>query len=316
MTNGRPRIFRWREWAVTRSLRSSGRCSRRNRSRGAAPVTRVGGDPTATGHRCCFVAGLRPRGLGVRREVARARRRAWLPGVLDEPAWTRRQRRRPARPRCARTPTTWSRWRRGSPVRPSSSDTGWAVSPWRTRWPATRPGPACWSRRCSAAWAPFGAALRAQPGRHRCRRSSAAGCGCAGASSSAGSCRSPQAREYARRVGGGNRPRWRSGSCCAGRPRSRRSATPPVLVVGSPDDRIVPRRSLETAARRYGGAPLLFPGMGHDLMLDARWQEPIDAILDWLDKSRLTVRSRSVSPRARGASLRAPQSRAIATLGI
>jgi pimeloyl-ACP methyl ester carboxylesterase len=58
----------------------------------------------------------------------------------------------------------------------------------------------------------------------------------------------------------------------------------PVLVVGSPDDRVVPRRSLERVARHYAGAPLLFPGMGHDLMLDARWQEPIDAILDWLDK--------------------------------
>lgn len=60
---------------------------------------------------------------------------------------------------------------------------------------------------------------------------------------------------------------------------------PPVLVVGSPDDRVVPRRSLERAARRYGVAPLLFPGMGHDVMLDARWSEPIDAILDWLDKT-------------------------------
>jgi pimeloyl-ACP methyl ester carboxylesterase len=59
---------------------------------------------------------------------------------------------------------------------------------------------------------------------------------------------------------------------------------PPVLVVGSPDDRIVPRSSLDRTAARYGGAPLLFPGMGHDLMLDARWQEPIDAVLDWLIK--------------------------------
>jgi alpha-beta hydrolase superfamily lysophospholipase len=59
----------------------------------------------------------------------------------------------------------------------------------------------------------------------------------------------------------------------------------PVLVVGSPDDRVVPRRALERAARRYGGAPLLFPGMGHDLMLEPRWQEPLDAVLDWLDKS-------------------------------
>lgn len=59
---------------------------------------------------------------------------------------------------------------------------------------------------------------------------------------------------------------------------------PPVLVVGSPDDRIVSGAALARAARAYGGAPLLFPGMGHDLMLDERWREPIDAILDWLDK--------------------------------
>ena len=35
----------------------------------------------------------------------------------------------------------------------------------------------------------------------------------------------------------------------------------------------------------YQGAPLLFPGMGHDLMLDARWAEPLDAILDRLEKN-------------------------------
>ncbi|HEU4424903.1 MAG TPA: alpha/beta fold hydrolase [Pilimelia sp.] len=60
---------------------------------------------------------------------------------------------------------------------------------------------------------------------------------------------------------------------------------PPVLVLGSPDDRVVSASALTRAARRYGGAPLLFPGMGHDMMLDDRWQEPIDAILDWLDKA-------------------------------
>ena len=60
--------------------------------------------------------------------------------------------------------------------------------------------------------------------------------------------------------------------------------SPPVLVVGSPDDRVVPRTSLDRTAGRYGTAPLLFPGMGHDLMLDANWVEPIDAILDWLGK--------------------------------
>ncbi|MEV8507620.1 alpha/beta fold hydrolase [Actinoplanes sp. NPDC051475] len=60
--------------------------------------------------------------------------------------------------------------------------------------------------------------------------------------------------------------------------------TPPTLVVGTPDDRVVTRKALDRAAARYGGAPLLFPGMGHDLMLDGGWQEPMDAILDWLVK--------------------------------
>jgi pimeloyl-ACP methyl ester carboxylesterase len=67
-------------------------------------------------------------------------------------------------------------------------------------------------------------------------------------------------------------------------PAPRPVGEPPVLVVGSPDDRVVPRKSLDRTAAHYGGAPLLFPGMGHDLMLDAGWSEPIDAILDWLVK--------------------------------
>lgn len=60
---------------------------------------------------------------------------------------------------------------------------------------------------------------------------------------------------------------------------------PPVLVLGSPDDVVVPSRALAATAARYGGAPLLFPKMGHALMLDARWREPIDAICDWLESS-------------------------------
>ena len=59
---------------------------------------------------------------------------------------------------------------------------------------------------------------------------------------------------------------------------------PPTLVVGSPDDRVVPRAVLDRTASRHGAAPLLFPGMGHQLMLERDWVEPIDAILDWLVK--------------------------------
>lgn len=93
-----------------------------------------------------------------------------------------------------------------------------------------------------------------------------------------------QARGYANQVTGGSAPRvpWQLiGHHTPERP----VGDVPVLVVGSPDDKVVPRRSLEKVARHYGGAPLLFPGMGHDLMLDARWQEPLDAILDWTDKT-------------------------------
>ncbi|WP_184956894.1 alpha/beta hydrolase [Paractinoplanes abujensis] len=67
-------------------------------------------------------------------------------------------------------------------------------------------------------------------------------------------------------------------------PAPRPAGNPPVLVVGSPDDRVVPRTSLDRTAARYGGAPLLFPGMGHELLLEAAWAEPIAAILDWLGK--------------------------------
>ncbi|WIM98069.1 alpha/beta hydrolase [Actinoplanes oblitus] len=59
---------------------------------------------------------------------------------------------------------------------------------------------------------------------------------------------------------------------------------PPVLVVGSPDDRVVAGKALDRAAAGYGEAPLMFPGMGHDMMLEDSWAEPIDAILDWLEK--------------------------------
>ena len=90
------------------------------------------------------------------------------------------------------------------------------------------------------------------------------------------------AREYAGRLGrAAPLAQWQ---LLAHRAPEPAVGDPPVLVIGSLDDRVVPESALTAAARRYGGAPLLFPGMGHDLMLDERWAEPIDAILDWLDK--------------------------------
>ncbi|GAB2940505.1 alpha/beta hydrolase [Micromonospora polyrhachis] len=92
------------------------------------------------------------------------------------------------------------------------------------------------------------------------------------------------ARGYTGRLGrAGKRAQWQ---LLTHREPEPAVGNPPMLVLGSPDDRVVSAAALGRAARRYGAAPLLFPGMGHDLMLDARWREPIDAILDWLDKER------------------------------
>jgi pimeloyl-ACP methyl ester carboxylesterase len=97
----------------------------------------------------------------------------------------------------------------------------------------------------------------------------------------------PEARRYVSRLGrASRRAQWQLLTHGDAEPAVGR---PPVLVLGSPDDRVVPPSALTRAARDHGAAPLLFPGMGHDLMLDARWQEPIDAILDWLAKEPPTI---------------------------
>ena len=66
------------------------------------------------------------------------------------------------------------------------------------------------------------------------------------------------------------------------RPAGRPLGRPPVLVLATPDDRLIPLRGIRSTAARYDANVLEFPGMGHDLMLDARWQAPLDAMLAWL----------------------------------
>ena len=61
--------------------------------------------------------------------------------------------------------------------------------------------------------------------------------------------------------------------------------SPPVLVLATPDDRLVPIKGVRRTAARYGADVEEFPGMGHDLMLDKRWREPLDAMFDWLPKA-------------------------------
>lgn len=57
-----------------------------------------------------------------------------------------------------------------------------------------------------------------------------------------------------------------------------------VLVAPAADDRLVPIADVRSTARRYDARLVDFPGMGHDLMLDAGWEEPFEAVLGWLEE--------------------------------
>jgi len=66
------------------------------------------------------------------------------------------------------------------------------------------------------------------------------------------------------------------------KPAGKPLGAPPVLVLATPDDRLIPIRGIRATAARYGATLREFPGMGHDLMLDARWREPFEAMTAWL----------------------------------
>jgi pimeloyl-ACP methyl ester carboxylesterase len=57
----------------------------------------------------------------------------------------------------------------------------------------------------------------------------------------------------------------------------------PVLVVAGGEDALFSVKSLTKTARAYGSDPVVIPGVGHDLMLDARWEHAAAAIAEWLE---------------------------------
>lgn len=56
----------------------------------------------------------------------------------------------------------------------------------------------------------------------------------------------------------------------------------PLLVLASPDDRLLPMSGMRRTAAHYGALLRQFPGLGHDMMLEPRWREPLQVMLDWL----------------------------------
>jgi pimeloyl-ACP methyl ester carboxylesterase len=55
----------------------------------------------------------------------------------------------------------------------------------------------------------------------------------------------------------------------------------PVLVVGTPQDRLVRTADVERTAADYGVEPVWFPGIGHDVMLDVGWERVLAAVLEF-----------------------------------
>jgi pimeloyl-ACP methyl ester carboxylesterase len=79
-----------------------------------------------------------------------------------------------------------------------------------------------------------------------------------------------------------------------------RSIGVPVLVLGAERDSIFTVSDIQKTARSYGTSAEIFPGMGHDMMLDEGWQQVASRIDEWVwnrtgpgphaeqNKSRLT----------------------------
>lgn len=56
----------------------------------------------------------------------------------------------------------------------------------------------------------------------------------------------------------------------------------PMLVLGAKEDAIFTAAEVEATATAYGTEPVMFSGMGHDMMLESGWRDVADAILVWL----------------------------------
>jgi pimeloyl-ACP methyl ester carboxylesterase len=65
----------------------------------------------------------------------------------------------------------------------------------------------------------------------------------------------------------------------------------PVLVMGVRGDRVVPAWAVQQTAKAYRVKPLWFDGIGHDLMLDAGWERPLEALLTWIEGSASSTNS-------------------------
>jgi pimeloyl-ACP methyl ester carboxylesterase len=60
----------------------------------------------------------------------------------------------------------------------------------------------------------------------------------------------------------------------------------PMLVLGATNDAVIPIKAVNDTARAYGTKAEFFP-MAHDMMLESKWQQVADKILNWLKEKAL-----------------------------
>jgi hypothetical protein len=56
------------------------------------------------------------------------------------------------------------------------------------------------------------------------------------------------------------------------------------LILGVENDKMISPKEVIATGRTYGVEAEFFPGMAHDMMLEAGWQDVADRILSWLNE--------------------------------
>jgi alpha-beta hydrolase superfamily lysophospholipase len=77
------------------------------------------------------------------------------------------------------------------------------------------------------------------------------------------------------------------------RPRPRQT---PLLVLGGTHDTLFTVTECKRTAHAYGTNARLYPGMGHDLMLDSGWEQVAADILAWLDERTNPIPKAQTAP--------------------
>lgn len=55
-----------------------------------------------------------------------------------------------------------------------------------------------------------------------------------------------------------------------------------LRIIGAGHDVIIPPALVRLTAQSYGSEAVIYPGMGHGLMLEADWRKPAQDLVDWL----------------------------------